>query len=238
MAGSLLNNITLAGLFIASPSAAFAELRERPRFLFPLIALVVATGAVTAWYYSIVDYEWLKDHLVTINKPLQAMSEAERAKTLSMMSQKMILATNVIGVAVFFPAVLALQAAYCMLAGKITNVQQSFLHWFALLSWSNIPVLAGAAASLALLVSQSGPVQMDQLELQLLSLNELFFHRGPTDAGYDLLSGMGLISFWVWGLAIAGVRAWSKRSWLFSALFVLLPFIVIYGVLAFLAFKS
>jgi hypothetical protein len=233
-----MNNIRLAGLFIASPSAAFAELRERPRFLFPLIALVVATGVVAAWYFSIVDFEWLKDHLVTVSKRLQAMSEADRTKAIGMMSQKMILATNVIGVAIIFPGALALQAAYCMVAGKITNVQQSFLHWFALLSWSNIPVLAGAVASIVLLASQNGPVQFDQLELQLLSLNELYFHRGPADASYELLSGLGLISFWVWGLAIAGVRAWSNRSWLFSALFVLLPFIVIYGVVAFLDFNG
>ena len=233
-----MNNITLAGLFITSPSAAFAELRERPRFLFPLIALIVATAIVTSWYYSIVDFEWLKDHLFSGNKRMQAMPEADRARAMGMMSRKMMLSSGVIGTAIGLPIVLAIQAAYCMLAGKITNVQKSFLHWFSLLSWSNIPVLAGAVAGMALLATQNTPVQINPSELQMLSLNELFFHLSPAEPGYGLFSTLGLLSFWSWGLAIIGVHAWSNRSWLFSAVFVLLPFVLIYGTWAFFALQG
>jgi hypothetical protein len=233
-----MNNVTLAGLFITSPSAAFAELRERPRFLFPLIALVVATALVTGWYYSVVDFDWLKDHLFSGNKRIQEMPEANRARAMAMMSRKMLLASGVIGTAIGLPMVLAVQAAYCMLAGKITNVQKSFLHWFSLLSWSNIPVLAGAVAGMALLATQSNPVQISPSELQMLSLNELFFHLGPSEPGYSLFSALSLLNLWTWGLAIFGVRAWSNRSWTFSAVFVLLPFLVMYCAWAFFALKS
>jgi hypothetical protein len=150
----------------------------------------------------------------------------------------MLLASGVIGTAIGLPMVLAVQAAYCMLAGKITNVQKSFLHWFSLLSWSNIPVLAGAVAGMALLATQSNPVQISPSELQMLSLNELFFHLGPSEPGYSLFSALSLLNLWTWGLAIFGVRAWSNRSWTFSAVFVLLPFVVMYGAWAFFALKS
>jgi hypothetical protein len=233
-----MNNITLAGLFITSPSAAFAELRERPRFLFPLIALVVATALVTGWYYSVVDFEWLKDHLFSGNKRMQAMPEADRARAMGMMSKKMMLSSGVIATAIGLPMVLAIQAAYCMLAGKITNVQKSFLHWFSLLSWSNIPVLAGVVASMVLLATQSSPVQINPSELQMLSLNELFFHLSPSEPGYSLFSALSLLSLWTWGLAIIGVQTWSNRSWAFSTIFVLLPFVVIYGIWAFFALQS
>jgi hypothetical protein len=233
-----MNNITLAGLFITSPSTAFAELRERPRFLFPLIALIIATAIVTGWYYSVVDFEWLKDHLFSGNKRMQAMPDADRARAMGMMSRKMMLSSGVIGTAIGLPMVLALQAAYCMLAGKITNVQKSFLHWFSLLSWSNIPVLAGAVAGMALLVTQSSPVQINPSELQMLSLNELFFHLAPSEPGYGLFSTLSLLSLWSWGLAIIGVHSWSNRSWTFSAVFVLLPFVLIYGTWAFFALQS
>jgi len=232
-----MNNITLAGLFFTAPSAAFAELRERPRFLFPLIALVVATTAVTAWYYSIVDFEWLKDHLFSGSKRMQEMSEAQRARVMGI-SPKVMLTTSIIGTFIGLPIVLSLQTAYCLLAGKITNVQQSFLQWFSLLTWSNIPVIVGAAASLILLATQTSPVQVTPSELQMLSLNELVFHRGPAEPGYAVLVGLNLLSFWAWGLAIVGVRTWSNRSWLFSAVFVLLPFFAIYGVWTFFAFKG
>jgi hypothetical protein len=108
-------------------------------------------------------------------------------------------------------------------------VQKSFLHWFSLLSWSNIPVLAGTIAAMALLATQSGPVQINPSELQMLSLNELFFHLGPSEPGYALFSALSLLSLWTWALAIIGVRTWSDRSWIFSAVFVLLPFVLIYG---------
>jgi hypothetical protein len=36
---------------------------------------------------------------------------------------------------------------------------------------------------------------------------------------------------------IIGVRAWSQRSWFFSATFVLLPIVLIYALWAFLAFR-
>ena len=56
-----MNNLALAGALATAPSTAFAELRERPRFWFPLLLVVLTTAAIVYWYYSIVDIEWLKD---------------------------------------------------------------------------------------------------------------------------------------------------------------------------------
>ena len=233
-----MNNIALAGLIFTSPSAAFAELKERPRFLFPLIALVAGTALLTLWYYSAVDFEWLKDFLFSSNERIQQMPDAARAKAMSMMSKNFIAASGVIGAAIGLPIAFAAESAYFMLAGKISNVQRSFLHWFSLVCWSGLPALAGMVAGMLLLLTRGTHLQISPYELQLLSLNELLFHLAPGAPGFMLLSQLSLLSFWVWGLCIVGVRAWSNRSWAFSSIFVLLPFAAFYGIWAVFAFKS
>ena len=51
--------------------AAFAELRERPRFWFPLLLLVATTAALNYWYFSMVDIEWFKDAMFGNNPDMQ-----------------------------------------------------------------------------------------------------------------------------------------------------------------------
>lgn len=231
-----MNDISLAALFVTSPSAAYKELNERPRFLLPLIALVVATGLVTAWYYMAVDFEWFKDYIFGTNKRIQEMPAAEREKMMSMMSQKMITGSGVIGAAMGLPMIFAIQAAYFLLAGKVTNVQKTFMHWFGLVCWSNVPTFIGLLAAVGLLLTEGTGMQIGPEALQVLSLNELFFQLKMGDPGFRLYSSLSLFSFWGWALAIYGVHEWSNRSWFFSAIFVLLPFIVIYGLMAAFAF--
>jgi hypothetical protein len=146
--------------------------------------------------------------------------------------------SGVIGAAIGLPLVFALQAGYYWLAGKITSVQLPFLQWFSLIAWSSLPMLAGMLASMMVLATSTAHGQMGPGELQLLSLNELFFHRAPSEPGFQLLSALNLLSLWVWGLLVLGVRTWSNKSWGFSSVFVLLPFVIMYGGWAFFAFKG
>jgi hypothetical protein len=231
-----MNNISLAGLFVTSPSAAYSELDQRPRFLFPLIALALATAIVTTWYYVIVDFEWFKDYIFSANNRVQEMPAAEREKMMSVMSLKIIAGSGVISAVLGLPMIFAIQAAYFLLAGKVTNVQKSFMHWFALVCWSNVPTFIGLLAAVGMLLTEGSGAQIGPEALQVLSLNDMFFHTKMGDPGFRLYSSLTIFSLWGWGLAIYGVRQWSNRSWLFSSMFVLLPFIVIYGLVAAFAF--
>ncbi len=74
--------------------------------------------------------------------------------------------------------------------------------------------------------------QFDDAELKVLSLNALFFHRAFGEPGYALLSAIGLPELLAMYLSVLGVRVWSGRSWIFSAIFTLLPAAVILGVVA------
>jgi hypothetical protein len=231
-----MNDFALAGTVLTSPTAAFTELRERPRFLLPMLAIVIATVLQMYWYYNVVDIEWLKDHMFSGNARMDAMPAEARERFLGSMSKNMLMWPSIIAIAVMVPLMFVLISAYYLLAGKITNVRYSFKHWMSLSAWSSLPVLVGLAAGSIMLLMQGSNAQMGPSELQILSANELFFHLSPAHPGSQLLMQLNPITFWTWGLSILAVKLWSNRSWLFSSVFVLLPIVVIFGGWALFAF--
>ena len=231
-----MNNLALAGTLATAPSAAFAELRERPRFWFPFLLVVLSTAAVVYWYYSIVDVEWLKDVMYGNNPDIQKLPEADRARALGMFSRGTLLWTSVIGTFVVIPIFYVLSALYYWLAAKVTKIPLGFKHWFVLTSWSALPAVIGTVVTAILLVTSSNS-QIGPGVLAPLSLNELVLHRPFGSPGQSLLDVIGIPALLSWALAIIGVRTWSGRSLGFSTIFVLLPAVVIYGIWAAIAFK-
>lgn len=231
-----MNNLALAGALATAPTTAFAELRERPRFWFPLLLGVLATAGIVYWYYSMVDVEWLKDTMFTNNPDIQNLPEDQRAKAMSVVGRGTLLWGGVIGVLVALPVFYLLEALCLLVAAKITKVPLGFKHWFTLTCWASLPLLLGVVVA-AIFLIMSDTAQVSPSVLQPLSLNELLLHRplgSPGQALFDSLSIPGLLS---WTLMIVGVRTWSQRSWGFSAIFVMAPIVIIYGIWAFFAFK-
>jgi len=231
-----MNNIQLAGAMLTSPSAAFAELRERPRFLILLLILIVAMAVQQYWFFTAVDFEWLKDHMFSGSKRFESMPPEARERAMSMMSQNVMTWSSVVSVSIMMPLVMTIVSAYYMLAGKITNVQMSFKHWFSLSVWTSLPMLIGVAAACAILLAQDSNAQIGPSELQVLSLNELFFKLPPSHPAAQMLMQVNPIAIWSWVLAVIGVKTWSNRTWLFASAYVMLPVLVVYGVWAYFAF--
>ena len=231
-----MNSMELASMTLTAPRAAFQELRERPRFWLPLTLTLGGTVALLFWYFSIVDFAWLTDHLMNSNARLRQMPEAQREQAMASMSRTGLMLSAVVAAPLIIMVLRLVEAGYYSLAGKIVNVQYSFRQWFALSWWTSLPHVLGIAAMAAfLLLSDSN--QIGSEELQVLSLNELFFHRGLDEPGVSLLSSLTLLHPWAWALSVLGVQTWSGRSLAFSAAFALAPTLVIYGIWALLAFR-
>ena len=109
-----MNNLALSVALATAPSSAFEELRERPRFWFPLLLLVATTAAINYWYFSIVDIEWLKD-VIFGNNP--DMNEAERAAAMGMLTRTTLLWGSVVGTIIGMPIVF-LAAGLVSAAGR------------------------------------------------------------------------------------------------------------------------
>jgi uncharacterized membrane protein YhdT len=225
-----MNNFEMLQALVFEPRKAFVALGERPRFLFPLVALIIGSAGLVLWYYSVVDLAWLTDRQLRGNAMAAQLSEAqieaqveraaERGRTTAVITTVITALGLVIGYLIY--------AVYYLLAGKVTNVQRSFKHWFSLACWTSMPSLL-AVIPAAIVLFTATTAQIDQADLRVLSLNALFFHREAGEPGYTVLSSIGLPEMLSVYLSILGVKVWSNRSWLFSAIFTLLPLVLILG---------
>lgn len=231
-----MNDLAVATALATSPTSAFTELRERPRFWFPLVIVVLATAVIVAWYYSVVDIEWLKDALYSNNPDFMKMPEAQRTQAMAFVGRKMMLISGVVGTCMGLPFFYLLNSLYMLLAAKVTKVQYGLKHWFTLTSWSALPALLGALlAAIFLLIRDND--QIGPGVLQPLGLNELLFHLPLGSKAQTYLDALNIPGMLSWVLAIIGVRTWTQRSWLFSAIFVLLPAVLLFGIWGFFAFR-
>jgi hypothetical protein len=231
-----MNNLALTAALATAPSSAFAELRERPKFWFPLLIMVASTVAIVFWYYSMVDIEWLKDTMFGNNPAIQKLPEAERTARMAMLGRNTLLWGSVAGALFFLPIVYLVSAVYFLIAAKVTKLPQGFKHWFSFVCWTALPVLLSTIVS-AILLLTSDTTQVAPGVMQPLSIDELLLHRPTGSPGQTLLASLTIPGFLSWALMIIGVHVWSQRSWLFSAIFVLLPAVAIYGIWAAIAFR-
>jgi hypothetical protein len=231
-----MNNLALSVALATAPSSAFGELRERPRFWFPLLLLVASTVAIVYWYYSMVDIEWLKDAMFSNDPDMQKRPEAERAAAMAMLGRNTLLWGSVVSTIFVLPIFFLLQGLYLLLAAKVTKLPQGFKHWFALGCWSALPLLLSTVvAALFLIISDTA--QVSPSVMQPFSINELVLHRPMGSPGHTLFESLTIPGVLSWILMIIGVRAWSQRSWAFSVIFILLPIVILYGIWSAFAFR-
>lgn len=223
-----MSNMQLLAALASQPRRVFVELAARPRFWFPLLLAMACGVLTTVWYYHVVDLPWLVDESLRSNPRTAAMTEAQRAQVLQRMSPEVMKSTSVVAVVLVLVVLRLLEATWYLLAGKIVNLQYGFRQWFALANWSSLPTLLVILPT-AFMLATAGSGQIDSSAIQPLSLNELFFHRHMGEKGYQLFVSLSILQPLAWLLAIIGVQQWSKRSWLFATLFVLLPPLLVYG---------
>jgi len=231
-----MNNLAIATALATSPTTAFAELRERPRFWFPLLAVAISTAVMITWYYGVVDIEWLKEAIFSSNPDMQKMPPEARAAAMGFMGRKTMMLSGVIGAAMAIPFFFLVTALYFLLAAKITKMPFGLKHWFSLVCWTSLPILLNVAAAAVVMLLRDND-QISPGVLQPLSLNELVFHIPLGAKGQAFFDSLNIAGFLSWALSIIGVHAWSQRSWLFSAVVALIPGVLMYGIWAIFAFR-
>jgi hypothetical protein len=230
-----MNNVDLAIALATAPSSAFAELRERPKFWFPLFLVVLSSAGLVFWYYSVVDIDWYKQAVLAATPDFQALDDDQRSVALAMMTPQTLKWGSTASVIIFLPIIFLLQALCLWLAAKVTKVPQGLKHWFALVSWCSLPMLLGTVVAAILLFLTETP-QIAPGVMQQLSLNELLFHV-PPGPGYGLISSISIPAILGWALMIFGVRVWSQRSWAFSTAFIVVLLVIVYGIWSFFSFR-
>jgi hypothetical protein len=234
-----MNNLGMASALLFEPRTAFAEIDARPRYWFPLLVLILTTVTIAVWYRSVVDLEWVTDRAIRSSALASRLTEAqiEEAVKRSVNSRTLGTVATALGTPIAIVLIGLLSALYFLLAGKITGVRRSFRQWFAFTWWAALPGAAMTLLAAAFVLLTSATTQIDQTELKPLSLNALFFQKAFDQPGYTLLSSIDLIQLFGLYLSVVGVHTWSGRSWLFSSVFALLPYALIYGIWAFFSLR-
>jgi hypothetical protein len=226
-----MTNMQLAGRLLSAPRRFFDDLAESPRFALPMWLIVLCTVGLVFWFYSVVDLQWIVDQQMQANPNSARMTEAQREAAARFMTRGFLISAALVSTVVFIYVIRLLEALYYRIGGRATGHARSYRQWFAFAWWTSTPGLIGILPSIITLAfSKNG--QIDPAALQPLSLNALFFHLQPADPGYQVLSQVSVLVLASLALTVFGVRVWSKRSWLYSTVFTLLPVAVIALVVA------
>lgn len=220
----------LVDIFL-QPSKVFAEQRERPTFLLPAVILIAVTVLLTLAYFYRVDPAWYADHMFDAKRGEMTAKDLAKVKAMMPAARTMGLfgaAGGVFGISAMF-AVIAL---YYWLASKLTGAALRYRHGLSLTAWAAMPGVLGGIVALvgALTMSPQTPLE----SLMLTHVDPLLVQLPPGAHGARLAQGVDLLSFWSMFLAALGWRTFTRGSWAQSILIAVLPYAVIYGVLALL----
>lgn len=215
---------------IVSPAEAFRRLRERPRFLVPLLTLAVLNAGIVFWFYQEVDLAWMIEQqmpdALPAGQPPEALASGAARTVAGTLATLAAAASIVIG--------LVLVAAYFAFVSMLTNDGFKFKSWFSLVGWCSLPnVLSQLASGVNLLVSDAS--RMLPQQLNPLSFGNLLGTEAGPGMSQQFVMSLTPIFLWVLVLLILGYHSWTRRSVLKAAAIVLGPFGVVAGLIVLLS---
>jgi hypothetical protein len=218
-----------------SPTAAFTALKERPSPWLPLLIVLLTYAAVSYLYLQVVDLPWMLDRQLSQGGNL---TDEQRTQAVDAALQISPTVYGVIG-AVTTPLsiliVYALIALYFTGVSFATNDGVKYGQWFAMISWSVMPVIFGLAASFVnLLVSDARFLPQEQLNP--LSFGNLFaLNSDGAPLSQRILLSLDVTTLWAVVLQVIGYQVFSQRSIVRAAVVVLGPMAAIVLVSAIVA---
>ena len=233
-----MGNMGIVQALVFEPRKAFAEIAERPRYWFPLLVFVIASTGILVWYASIADLGWATDRDLRHGILAGRLSEEQIAQQVQAAGNFRVVSIVIQGILIPIAlfVFLLIAALYNFLVGKMVAFERSFRQWFSFVCWAALPAALAAIPS-ALMLATTETTQFGREALKTLSLNALIFHRTIDEPGYAFYSSIDLFQLAVLYLSLLGVKIWSGRSWLFSILFVGIPWVLIYGTWAWFSLR-
>jgi hypothetical protein len=217
---------SFANIFMA-PSAAFNALKERPKWFVPAFVLILASCAVTLWYYSGVDVGWLLERSVD---PARMTPEVRNALSAASTgpAHYVTMATSTVAAGLIVLVVFLVNAGYLSLVSLLTNDGVRFRQWFSLLCWASLPGLLSQLASLVnLAVSDISHLPQEHINpLSYASLLDFELAAGA-GTGTRILASMDPLVFWTLALMTIGYKLWTGKSVAASALIVSAPLLLV-----------
>lgn len=213
---------------IASPTAAFVSIKQKPTILFPLLLVVLSTVSIQTGYFLIADPGFIVDQLVE-----QAMASNPGAPEGQIREAYAGISPTTLAVSaggatfVLLLLILSLNAWYLSFMSKFSFNQLGWRSWMALVCWTSVPTIFVAIAAWASMLSiPNGLITLN--DINPLSLQALLQPETPN----TMLQSMTVVQFWTMALLVLGYRNWTGKTTVASAVIVLAPYVLIYGIWA------
>lgn len=184
-----------------SPSSVFEELREKPRWVLPAIAILS---------FSIVAM------IVT-----SFVTGAEGNQFPGLGTQLLVL------IASFCLGVL-IQALYFWIVGKAMTLDQGWSHWITLACWGIMPWILEDVVTLISIVVES--IASDFHIRNFLNLSYWLNLQAQEDLAWKLVvDSNGIFDLWEIAILTIGFKLWSQKSTVVSLSVVAIPYVVVAG---------
>lgn len=216
--------INTAVNILVSPSEAFTELQQRPRKLFPLALLLLGSITVMLWYFSVMDFDWYIDDLLTTTN-VDADDLEEAREQMSSMGKNTFMVLGILAATVTILLFQVIQAGYLALISALTGDGQKFSNWFSLVLWTALPSLFAIAGTIVtILLSTNG--QLSSYDLNPLTLGNLGMESSNSSLT-TLLNSVDVTMAWSIGLLVMGYKQWLETSLRKALTIVLSPYLLI-----------
>lgn len=217
---------------IAAPSKALDEVRNRVKWLWVPLGIVIVLSIVSmVTYYAWVDFDWLVNQSVA--EALQDGADPSvEAGIRGFMQPGTMMAVSAVSILVMTLLIYLLQAAYLHLVNKVIgNPELRFGQWVALSAWSGFP-LVFQALSTFVVIAITEDRQLGQHELSPLSLQSLVIGADAGSSWTTWGNSITLITFWSIGLLALGIMRWTGASTLKAVIIAAVPSVLIFGIWA------
>ncbi|AVP97592.1 hypothetical protein C7S18_10455 [Ahniella affigens] len=218
----------LINIFV-EPGKVFAELKEKPTFLLPLLLMMALTAAMTLLYFNKVDGEWLTNHQLTMSGSEMSAAEIEQAKKV-MPSAKVMGIVGAIFAPIFIVIVTLVMGLYYLAAGKITGTAVSFKQALSLVTWSGVPALLSLVVAIVGIFMMAPQSTLESL--MLTNVDPLIVQLPYDHAWSSFAKNFNLLSLWSVALVAIGWRNWGRTGWGQALTVALIPTLVIFGGMA------
>ena len=213
----------ITGVFF-EPKKAFADIAQRPRWIVPMVLVIVAIIAVTTTMSQHIGWERMFRQQAQTNSRMQQMDPQAREQAIAMQIKFASVggyAAAVIGVPIYD---VILAAVLLGIAGGIMSGGMRFKQVFAIVCYSGLPGVLSAILTIVVIFVKNP----DEFNFA----NPLAFNVGafmdPTTSSkfaYSFATSMDLFSFWTIFLIATGLKAAAGKKLSFGGalLAVVLP---------------
>lgn len=222
--------LAIAINIFTAPREAFTAIEQRPSKLFPLALVILSTVLVMFWYFSIIDFEWYVDDVLS-NAGLEGKELEEARQNMLGMSQNNMMMFGMLGSGFSLLLAFLLQSAYLSLVSALSGDKYRFSHWFSLICWTALPYLLSVIGMIVtILLSPNG--QLSAYDLDPLTLTNLGMQTDNSSL-QTILSSLNLTIFWSLTLTVLAYRQWLDTGLVRAIAVVTAPYILIFGIWAY-----